>query len=132
MAKSAGRDCVIKSGATTIAGGRTVSCTWNGQPIDTTDQGDSGIQTFLTNVMASDTVEITIDGLEEDSVLHDKAMSTAASDKFFSSLTFLYANGDNVEGAFVMTSYATTGEYEDATKFNATFVRNGAHTFTQV
>lgn len=131
MAKTAGRDCTVRQGATTIAGGRTTGITCNGEPIDVTDQGDSGVQNFLSNVLASDTCEITIDGLEEDSILHDLAFSGVQSDKFISDLGFFFANGDSVVGGFVMTNYTTTGEYQEATKFNATFVRNGAHTFTQ-
>ena len=131
MAKSAGRDCLVKQGSTTIAGGRTTGITWNGTPIDTTDQGSSGVQEFLDNVLASDTCEITIEGQEEDSVLHDLAFSGTASDKFISDLGFFFPNGDSVVGAFVMSTYSETGEYEDATKFTASFTRNGAHAFTQ-
>lgn len=130
MPKSAGRLCVLTKNSVVIAGGRTVGVTWNGAPIDVTDQGDSGMQTFLDNVLSSDTLELTIDGMEEDQVLRDLAMDTTNAAKFMSDLTFTYPNGDVISGDFIMTSYSETGAYEDAQTFTATFVRNGAHTYT--
>ena len=44
MVKTAGRLCVIKKSTTTIGGGRTVSITVNGSPINVEDQGDAGFQ----------------------------------------------------------------------------------------
>lgn len=130
MAKAAGRLCVIKKNAVTIAGGRTVGITWNGAGIDVTDQNDSGIQTFLDQVLTGDTLEITIEGIEEDQVLRDIAFNTSGATKHLSDLSFVFPNGDAITGDFIMTSYAETGAYEDAQTFNATFVRNGAHTYT--
>jgi predicted secreted protein len=130
MAKSAGRLCVIKKGGTAIAGGRTVGVSWNGAPIDITDQSDSGMQTFLDNVLSSDTLELTIDGMEEDQVLRDIAMNAVNSAKFLADLTFTYPNGDVISGDFILTSYSETGGYEDAQTFTATFTSDGTWTYT--
>lgn len=130
MAKGAGRLCVLKKGATAIAGARVVGMTWNGQAIDVTDQGDSGIQTFLDDVIASDTLEISIEGLEEDEVIRDIALSSTNAAKFLSDLSFEFPSGDKITGKFVLTSYSETGNYQEAMTFSATFVRNGVHTYT--
>ncbi|MFP1646119.1 phage tail protein [Pontitalea aquivivens] len=129
MAKAAGRLCVIKKNAVTIAGGRTVGITWNGSGIDVTDQNDNGVQEFLDNVTVGDTLELTIEGVEEDNVLRDIAFTPGAS-KDISDLSFVFPNGDTITGTFRMNSYAETGAYEDAQTFNATFVRNRVHTYT--
>lgn len=129
MAKSAGRLCVIKKNGTAIAGARTTGITWNGSAIDVTDGNDSGIQAFLDGVMTGDTLEMTVEGVEDGQVLRDIAFG-AASGKFFSDLTFTFPNGDVISGDFVMTTYTESGAYEDAQTFNATFVRNGSHTYT--
>lgn len=130
MAKASGRLCVIKKNATTIGGGRTVGITVNGTPIDVQDQGDSGYVTHLSGIMNGQSLDLTIDGYEEDQVLRDIAMGSA-SGKFLSDLTFEYPNGDAVSGDFTMTGYTETGAYDDGQTFNATFQSDGAWTFTQ-
>lgn len=127
MAKGAGRLCVLKKATVAIAGARVVGITWNGQPIDVTDQGDSGVQTFLADVLASDTLEISIEGVEEDQVIHDIAFSTTNAARFLTDLTFTFPNGDVISGSFVLTAYTETGNYQEAQTFSATFVRNGIH-----
>lgn len=124
MAQQAGRDCVIKKNAVTIAGGRTVGVTVNGSPISTEDQGDAGIATYLDDVMTGQSLELTIEGVEEDGVLRGIALGTA-SGKFLSDLSFVFPDGDAITGDFVMTAYSETGAYEDAQMFNATFSSNG-------
>jgi predicted secreted protein len=129
MAKTPGRLCVIKKNTTTIAGGRTVGMTVNGSPINVEDQGDSGFATYLPDVLTGQSIELTIEGYEEDQVLRDISLGTA-SGKFLTDLTFDFPNGDEISGDFVMTAYSETGAYEDGQTFNATFGSDGAWTFT--
>lgn len=129
MVKATGRLCVIKKNSTTIGGGRTVGITVNGTPIDVQDQGDSGYVTHLAGILNGQSLDLTIDGYEEDQVLRDIAMG-AASGKFLSDLTFTYPNGDAVSGDFTMTAYTETGAYDDGQTFNATFQSDGAWTYT--
>lgn len=130
MAKTAGRLCVIKKNTTTIAGARNVGITSNGTPIDVTDQGDSGVVNYLASTLTGRSVELTIDGYEEDQVLRDIALG-AESGKFLTDLTFEFPNGDEISGNFVMTAYSETGAYEDGQTFTATFASNGTTTYTQ-
>lgn len=130
MAKQDGALCVIKKNATTIGGGRTVGMTVNGSPVNVEDQGDSGFATYLDGKMVGKSIELTIEGYEEDQVLRDLALG-ADSGKFLSDLTFDFPNGDEISGDFVMTAYSETGAYEDGQTFNATFGSDGAWTYTQ-
>lgn len=129
MAKQAGRLATLKVGASTIAGVRVLGVTWNGGAIDVTDQNDSGFQVFLDGVLATDTLELTVEGLEEDGVLRKAALKSGQEAKFFTNAEFKFPNGDTITGNFVMTTYTEGAPYDNAETFNATFVRNGAHTF---
>jgi len=130
MAKTAGRDFVVKKNSTAIAAVRTKSVTWNGTPIDITNDDDAGATTYLSDAFASTTLEISVEGLTDDDVLSDLAFSTTDSDKFLSDLTLERANGDVISGNFILTNYVENGQYQEATTFTATLVRNAAHTWT--
>ncbi|MCP5073122.1 MAG: hypothetical protein GY947_07485 [Rhodobacteraceae bacterium] len=131
MPKTPGKLCIVKRGATTIAGARVTGINWNGEAIDITDQASNGVQTFLTDHLASDVLEITIEGMEEDSQLHDRAFSNDPADKFIADVSFNFPSGNVVSGPFFLANYSETGDYKEATTFSAKFIRNGAHTFTE-
>lgn len=133
MVKTAGRDVTVSIGGTAIAGGRSKSITRNSTPIDDSDADDGEFMSMLADTFSEDTLEISISGVEDGTVLRDIAFSTTASDRHLSDLTFEFAGlpADSISGDFIMTAFTITGEYRDATTFDATFVRNGQHTFTQ-
>jgi predicted secreted protein len=133
MAKTAGRDCVVAIGGTAIAGARVKSITRNMTPIDISDSDDDEYMAMLADTFAEDTLEITVSGVEDGTVLRDIAFTTTAADRHISDLTFEFAGSpaDSISGDFIMTAYSITGDYREATAFDATFVRNGQHTFTQ-
>lgn len=135
MVQTAGRLCLIKIGGTVIAGLRNVGLTVNGTPINTTTQGDAGIQKLLTGELTGQSVEITGDGIEEDQVLRDISLGPATG-KFFTDLTFEFpANGavssDILSGEWAMSAYSETGAYEDAVTFTTSFMSDGAWVFTK-
>lgn len=130
MAKQAGRLATLRVGEVVIAGVRVLNLTWNGTAIDTTDQGDGGVQTFLSGILATDTLELTCEGLEEDGVLRKLALKSNQAAKFLAAARFDFPNGDRLTGDFVMTAYQEGAPYQEAQTFSATFVRNGPHTFT--
>ena len=133
MVKTAGRDCVVSIGGTAIAGGRVKSITRNLTPIDDSDADDNEYMSMLADDFSEDTLEITISGLEDGTVLRDLAFTTTASDRHLSDLKFEFPGtpADEISGDFIMTSFALSGDYREATTFDATFVRNGQHTYTQ-
>lgn len=133
MAKTAGRDCLIKIAAATVAGGRVKSITRNSTPIDISDAEDDEYMTYLADVFSEDTLEISFSGVEDGTVLRDIAFTTNAADRHLSDLEFEFPGTplDEITGIFIMTAFTITGDYREATAFDATFVRNGQHTFTQ-
>lgn len=131
MAKTAGRLCLIKKNDTPIGGIRTAGMTVNGSPIDVTDQGDSGFQTFLADILTGRSIQLTGDGYEEDQVIRDVAMASAATGHFMTDITFEFPNGDEISGDFVLTGYSETGAYQDGQTFTCTFSSDGAWTYTQ-
>ena len=130
MANTAGRDFVLAKNSTTIASVRSKSVTWNGNPIDVTNDDDDGATTYLADTFANTTLEISVEGLTDDDVLADLAFATGDSAKHLSDITLTRANGDAISGTFILTSYQETGQYEDAVTFTATLVRSGIHTWT--
>lgn len=130
MAKQDGALFVLKKNNVVIGGGRTVGLTVNGSPINTTDQGDSGVTNYLAGVLTGRSLEISVDGQEEDQVLRTLAVATDAADVFLTDLTLTFGNGDVLSGDFVMTGYTETGAYEDAQTYTASFASDGAWTFT--
>jgi predicted secreted protein len=129
MAKQAGSGCLIQKNSVTIGGARTVSITVNGSPIDVQDQGDGNVVTYLSGVLTGQSLELSIDGYEEDNVLRDISLGPVA-DKFMTDLSFVFPGGDDVTGNFTMTNYSETGAYEDGQTFTATFGSDGAWTHT--
>lgn len=130
MAQTAGRDFAVKKNSTTIASVRTKSVTWNGTPIDTTNDDDDGDTSYLADEFANTTLEISVEGLTDDDVLSDIAFTATHADKHLSDITLERPNGDVISGNFIVTNYVETGAYEDAVTFTATLVRNGTHTWT--
>jgi predicted secreted protein len=133
MAKTAGRDCVVAIGGTAVAGARVKGITRNMTPIDVSDSDDAEYMAMLADTFAEDTLEITVSGVEDGTVLRDIAFTTTAADRHISNLTFDFPGlpADSISGDFIMTAFTITGDYREATAFDATFVRNGQHTFTQ-
>ena len=132
MAKTAGRDLLIKKGGTTIAGARVSGMSFNGTPIDISDNQDGAAITYLANEFSETTLEFTLAGLEDGQVLRDLFLGAADSGRHPSDLTLVFPNTDEISGNFILSSYTETGEYRDAVTFDATMIRNGAHTYTPV
>lgn len=130
MPKQAGRAALLKIGGVTIAALRTISLSWNGTTVDVTDQSSSGIQEFLDGILATDVLQVTASGLEEDGVLRKLALKDSQAAKFIDDMELVFPTGDSIDGNFVLTSYTENEPYDNAVDFNSTFVRNGAHTWT--
>lgn len=129
MAKAAGRLCLIKKNSTTIGGIKTAGMTVNGSPVNIEDQGDLGFQTLLAGVIVGQSLELTGEGYEEDQVLRDLALGTAAN-RFMDDITFTFPGGDAISGSFFLSAYSETGAFDDGQTFSASFTSDGAWTFT--
>lgn len=131
MAESAGRSFRVQKNGTNIAGVRVTGASWAGTPINVTSNDDAGIETYLADAFATETLELSVEGMTDDDVLTDIAFATTAAAKHLSDITLVRPNGDVVAGTFILTAYSETGNYQEAVQFSATLVRSGAHTFTQ-
>ena len=130
MSKGAGRNFYISKNSTKIAAVRVTTLTWAGNPIDVTSNDDSGITSYLTGVFATETMEMTVEGVADGDVLSDIAFGATYSARHMSDITLTRHNGDVISGNFILTNYQETGNYNEAVTFTATIVRNGAHTLT--
>lgn len=130
MAKVSGRACVIKKNNVAIAGLLTNSITVNGSPVNVEDKTDAGFQTMLAGVLTGQSIEISGEGWQDGEVLRDIGMSATQSDKFLTDITYYFANGDVISGDFVLGPYSENAERDEAEKFTATFVSDGAWTYT--
>lgn len=131
MANDAGRDFLLKKNSTTIASLTVTSVRWQGQPIDVTNKDSAGVQEFLADKFASESMELNVEGYTDDDVLADIGLGSTASAKHLSDVTLNRPNGDVVSGTFILTNYEESGSHDGAHSFTATLVRSGAHTFTQ-
>jgi len=130
MANTAGREMVVKKNDVAIASVRVTGLTWAGTPIDITTADDAGITTYLSGKFASETLEMSVEGLSDDDVFSDLAFGTSSTAKHLTDITLERPNGDEVAGTFILTSYSETGNYQEAVTFSATLVRSGIHTWT--
>lgn len=125
MPKQNGALCFIKKNSVTIGGGRTIGLTINGSAVDVQDQNDEGFQDFLDGKIIGRSIELSIDGYTDDTVLRDVASATTAAGKFMDDISLVFPNGDNYTGTFFLASYAENGPYEDGVTMTATFQSSG-------
>ena len=129
MAKVAGRNALVKKNGTVIGGVRVSNITLDAQPIDITDNDSDGLQELLSGDVARRSLGFSVEGLEEDQVLRDVAMSPTA-ELLLTDMTFTFANGDVISGSFFMSNYTEGNPYEDSATFTASFTSSGAWTWT--
>ena len=127
MASSIGRDFVVKKAGTAIAGVRTKTVTFNGEPVDVTSDDDNGFRTMLSGA-GQKSIDMSVEGLTKDDVLRGAALS--GSSLLLTDVTVEYPNGDTISGDFFMNSLEETGTYNDAMTFTASFQSSGAFTYT--
>lgn len=130
MANSAGRELVVKKNSTAIASVTVTTVTMQSTPIDITSKDDAGYATFLADVFASETCELSCEGYTDDDVFADIAFATSAAGRHLSDITLERPNGDVISGSFIMTAYNEAGDHDGAHEFTCTLVRNGQHTWT--
>jgi len=120
-----GRSAILKKGATTVAGVRVTGFTAASQPIDITDNDSDGVRELLAGASATDTLDLTVEGVEEDQILRD-IMLNPATDRLLTDVTLTFSDATVLSGNFFLSSYAETNPYQDATTFNASLMSSGA------
>lgn len=127
MAANIGRDFVISRGVTVIAGVRTKSLSFNGEPIDVTTDDDTGFRTLLATE-GQKSVDMSVEGLTKDKDLRSAALS--GSSLLLTDIEIEYPNGDTLTGDFFLNSMEESGTYNDAMTFTASLQSSGAFTYT--
>lgn len=132
MGKAAGRLAVLSKNAVAIGGVRVTTIKVDNTPIDVTDKDSAGL-TELLSVPATRQLTISVEGVYEDPVLRDIAMTPATS-PMLTDLTFKFADAltavDTIGGNFFMTSYEEGNPHDDGVGFSAEFVSSGTWTFS--
>lgn len=129
MAANVGRNFTIDKAGTAIAGVRTKTVTFNGEPIDVTTDDDSGFRTLLATV-GQKSIDMSVEGITKDDTLRQAALS--GSSLLLTDVTVSYANGDALSGDFFLNSLEETGTYNDAITFTASLQSSGTFTYTPV
>lgn len=126
MAAFAGRSVAFTWNGSSISGIREKGISLAGEPIDITSDEDSGWRSLLTDVPSQNEVGISLSGVVKVDTLRAAWFSGART----KTVTLTYPDGGTLSGTFVLSSYNETGNYKDATTFDATLMSSGTVTYT--
>jgi len=129
MAANVGRNLLLKTGSTVIAGVRTKGIVVAGEVIDVTSDDDGGYRTSLAEA-GQKSLDISVDGITKDAELRE-AMLTGMT-LTMTGLSIEYPNGDTITGDFLLVSVEESGSYNDAVTFTASIQSSGAWTYTAI
>lgn len=125
MSAFSGRQLNFEWKGTDIAGVRTKSVSINGEPIDITSDDDNGWRTLLTDQAAQNQVDLSLSGVTKTSILKRDFFQNLRSGE----CRFEYPDGSVISGTFLLVTYTETGNYNDATTFEATLQSTGPVVF---
>ena len=129
MAANVGRNLLLKTGSTVIAGVRTKGIVVAGEVIDVTSDDDGGYRTSLAEA-GQKSLDISVDGITKDAEL--RAAMLAGMTLTMTGLSIEYPNGDTITGDFLLVSVEESGSYNDAVTFTASIQSSGAWTYTAI
>jgi TP901-1 family phage major tail protein len=127
MAGANGRALIIKWDGVTVVGVRTRGYTITNDYVDVTTDDDSGWRTLLANPGLR-SMEVTVGGISSDQVLIAEVMKANITGEPLT--TELPTTTGTLAGTFLCSSFEQTGEHDGAVEFSATFMSNGAITYT--
>lgn len=127
MPANIGRELLVKRGSTVIAGVRTKTVTFNGEPVDVTTDDDSGFRKLLAEV-GQKSIDMSVEGVTKDNELRSAALS--GTSLLLTDVNIEWPNGDTLSGDFFMNSVEETGAYNDAITFTSSFQSSGEWTYT--
>lgn len=113
---------------TTIGGLRTSRFSINNQSVDATNK-DSGAWRRLLDGAGIRSVSLSGTGIFTDSTAEETVRSYAFSNTI-KNYKFFFANGDSITGAFQITSYERSGNYDGEETYALSLASAGAITFT--
>lgn len=134
MAGFNGRALTFDWDSTTLVGIRTRGYTISNEYVDVTTDDDDGWRTLLSDPGVR-SVEATVGGISSDEVMIAEIMTASITGE---TLTMNLPTGTatgittpgTLAGTFLVSSFEQTGEHDGAVEFSATFMSNGAVTYT--
>jgi TP901-1 family phage major tail protein len=127
MAGANGRALTIDWDSVTLVGVRTKGYTVTNDYVDVTTDDDDGWRTLLADPGVR-SVEATVGGISSDQVILAEIMKANISGE---PLTIqLPTTTGTLAGTFLCSSFEQSGETDGAVEFSATFMSNGAVTYT--
>ena len=133
MAGFNGRLMTVDMAETTLTGIKTRGFTINAEPVDITNDDDSGWRTLLAEPGLR-SMEIPVAGITSDEILIAAIME--GTTYALSAVEVLLATGvgettpGKLAGNFFLSSLEHTGETDGAVEFSATMMSSGAITYT--
>lgn len=134
-AAKVGREFLIKKNSVVLAGVRTKSFSFAGEPIDITTDDDTGFRTLMAE-SGQEAIDISVEGLTKDTVLRAAAL-TGSAGLMLTDITLNFpktgtqvTTGDVIAGSFFLSSLEESGTYNDAMTFSASLQSSGAWTYT--
>lgn len=123
----AARTVLVKSGtpAAVIAGIRTKTITFEGEPIDTTSDENNGWRTLIP-VYGTRGMTMSVEGVVKSNVLKISALSQQVME----AITVEWPDGFKVEGSFAVANYAETGSHDGELTFSCEFRSSGEVEYT--
>lgn len=116
----AGRTIIVRQGGEVIAGIRTKTLNFEGEPIDVTSDENDGWRTLLS-VYGTRGLTASVEGVVKSHQLKVAALSQAV----ISELTLTWPDGFEVIADFALANYTETGAYDDAATFSCEFRSSG-------
>jgi len=133
MAGAIGRTLLLQRGGTRLVGLRTKSWSFNGEPIDKTNDDDAGFRSLLTDA-GTKSMDISFDGVAEDELIQDLVLSGGSLMLTDITLEWPLRSGDTVPaslaGNFFLTSFEQSGTYNDAITFSGSLQSSEEWTYT--
>lgn len=128
--KASGRKLQILKGETVIAAIRNKTFSWNGEPMDVTNDDDIGFRTLLPDAQGQEQIDVSGDGISDSNVLRDIALDPDTS-KMLTDITLKWADTkEEITGDFKLVSYEESGTYNDGRTFTFSLQSSGAWTYT--
>lgn len=132
MAATRGRLMLIKLGSaasgTQLGGLRDTTFSMNNQVIDVSTKDTDGWRSLLEDGSLK-FFTISGNGIFQDSAT-DETMRGYVFANSLNTFTFVFPNGDIIEGTFQITQYERSGSYEGAETYSITLESSGIPTFT--
>lgn len=136
MAVQKGVDVVLKIGDgggpetfATIGGARTVSMTFNNQPVDATSASSTGQWRQLIDSAGILSIDATFSGVFQDDA-QDTSLQTDSFARTLRNFQLVYPDFGTFEGAFIITSVTYGGAHDGEATFELQLQSGGQVTFT--